>query len=106
MELSPERIEATQRFDQAIDGRLHFRLPRTEQPIPDDQRAAIVLVEVLRVDRVVDAVKRRRIEDTLEPTELADELRVNPELVEQVERINRAVHERRYTGESEHQRKR
>ena len=41
---------------QAVDDRLRLRLEGAEQPVPDDQDAAVVAVEVLAVGAVVDPV--------------------------------------------------
>ena len=71
----------------AIDGflALVFFLERAEQPVPDDEDARVVAVEVEVVGGVMDAVVRGRVENPFERTELADELRVWPELKDEVE---------------------
>ena len=57
-----------------------------EQAIEDDQHAAVVGIEVLEVRGVVHAMGRRRVQQVFEPAELRDPRRVDPELVQQVER--------------------
>ena len=72
-------------------------LEAAEQPVPDDQDAAVVPVEVLLVHAVVHPVVRRRVEDEFDwPPELADALGVNPELVDQVDGEAGEHHPRRH----------
>ena len=83
-----ERVEGTQGPPDAVDGwiALEFFLEGAEKPVPDDEQAAIVAIDVARVLGVVHPVIGRRDEDPFVPPELADVLRVDPELVDQVDR--------------------
>ncbi len=44
-----------------------FRDECCEQPIPDDQDAAEIAVEAAWLDRMMNAMMRRRVEDKLDP---------------------------------------
>ncbi len=58
---------------------------RSEQPVPDDEDAAEVAVEVTALGGMVDPVVRGGVEDELEPAgHLVDALGVDPELVDEV----------------------
>ncbi len=52
-----------------------------EQVIPDQQHAAIVLVEVFGIACVMHAVGGGRVDDPLQPTDAADELGMDEELI-------------------------
>ena len=86
----------------AVDARLVvvFFVEGAEQTIPDDQDAAVVAVEVAVVHRVMHTVVRWRAEPAVEPAELADLLRVHPELVEQIDQRDRAEHQRRHADDA------
>jgi hypothetical protein len=94
VEVGPQRIEAADRLGGAVDRALVLGGVAAEQAVPEDEDAAVVLVEVLRVGGVVDAVQGGGVEDALEAAELADELGVQPELVERVEALAGGVDQR------------
>src|SRR5207244_3002120 len=70
VDLRPERVEALERLDGAVDDGLALHLEGAEDAVPDDESAAVVLVDVARVDPVMAAVVRRRVEDPLDGAEL------------------------------------
>ena len=73
----------------------HFFGEGAEQPVPDDEDAAVVLVQVAVVHRVVHAVVAGAAEPAVEPAQAADLLRVHPVLVQQVDQRHDAEHQRR-----------
>src|SRR5690606_7810879 len=78
----PKRIPAPERLRDPVDRFLLLRLERAEEAVPDDEDAAMVLVQVLRIHAVVDPVVRRRVQHPLrEASQLPDRARVDPELV-------------------------
>ena len=82
----PDIVRAN-RFGQSVVRPGGLRREAAEHPVPDDQNAAVVLVEVLLIPAVVHTVVRRRVEDVFDwPPELSDALGVNPVLVHQVQR--------------------
>ena len=66
VERHPGRPKAADVLRQPVAGPLGFTLEGAEDPIPDDQDAAVVAVEVDLVGAVVDAVVRGRVEDELD----------------------------------------
>ncbi|MDT4852964.1 hypothetical protein FQZ97_872180 [compost metagenome] len=74
-----------------------------EQAIEHDQHAAVVAVQVLQVRGVVHAVGRGRVEHPFERAELRNPGRVNPELVEQVQREHQQDDPRRHAQERRQQ---
>ena len=71
----PGRVERVDVLGEAVDDRLVLALERAEQPVPDDEDAAVVAVEVLAVAAVVHPVVRRRVEHLLERAERAGSCR-------------------------------
>ena len=70
-----------------------IRLKSSQQPVPDDQDAAIVLVEIFRVHAMMHPVMGRGVEDEFErPPHLVDPFGVHPELVDEVHRKARKDH--------------
>ncbi len=92
-----QRVVGGDVLREPVDGPLDLRREGPEHPVPDDQDAAVVAVQVAALRGVVDAVVGRRVEDVLEGArQLADPLGVHPELVDEVgrlaERERRRVH--------------
>src|SRR5690606_27493351 len=78
-----DRMEGVDVLRQSVTDPFAFRLEGAEHAVPDDQDAAVVLVEVLLLGAVVDPVVARRVEDELDwSRQLANGLRVKQELVE------------------------
>ena len=105
LDVRPHRVPAPERTARAVDAglRVELGLEAAEQPVPDDEDAAEVAIEVDVVDRVVHPVVRRRAEPAVEPAEPADEPRVHPELVQQVDQRDDREHERRHAGDGHRQ---
>ena len=102
VDLRPERVEARERLGDAVHGRSELLRVRAEQSVPDHERRAVVLVEILRVDRVVNAVMTREVHHPVDgAAHLSDQLRVNPELVERRERVDDREDEHRNAEERE-----
>ncbi len=99
LEVGPERVPAVQGAARAVHAGLAFFLETAEHPVPDDQDAAVVAVQVAVVDGVVHAVIRRRAEPAVEPAECGHMLGVDPELVEQVDQRHHAEHQGRHAGQ-------
>jgi hypothetical protein len=102
-EVGGDRIERANPAPDAKDRRLDLVLIGAEQAIPKDENAAVILVEVLIVDAVMDPMVRGRGEHAVEPAELADELGVNPELVEEIDQADCDEHDRRHAGDRHRQ---
>jgi hypothetical protein len=103
--VGPQRVPAVERAARAIDAGLGqvFVAEGAEQPVPDDQDAAVVLVEVVVVHRVVHPVVRGAAEPAVEPAQLGHVLGVHPVLVEQVDQRDDAEHQRRHAGHGHRQ---
>jgi hypothetical protein len=82
---------------------LDLVLVSAEQPVPEDENAAVVLVEILVVDAVMDPMVRGRGEHAVEPAQLADKFGVNPELVEEIDQTDRDEYDRRHAGDRHRQ---
>src|SRR5215470_9109158 len=80
-------IVREQGLHQAVATRQVVALGRegTEHAVKNDEHPAIVVVEIFRIGSVVDAMMRRRVQDIFQPTELWNPLRVQPELIEQID---------------------
>ena len=73
-----------------------FGLEAAEQPVPQDEDAAVIPVQVLLVHAVVHPVMRRRVEDEFDgPPKLSDALGVDPELIDEIDREAGEHHPRR-----------
>lgn len=70
-------------------GDLAFGRDRAEQPVPDDQHAAVVAVEELGIAGMVSAVMVRRVEYPFERPQARYPLAVQEELVIEVDREQR-----------------
>ena len=57
----------------------------SEHPVPDDEDSSIVLVQTISVCSVMNLVMTRRVEDVVQGSQGPHQLRVDPELVEQVQ---------------------
>lgn len=94
---APQQREAAELMDDAVARAVigAFGFEGAEQAIPDDEDTGIVAVEITRVDRVVDAVMRRRVHHRFEPARTApDRFGMDPELIDQV-RSTAEQHHRR-----------
>src|ERR1700674_1665301 len=78
-----------------------FRLEAAEELVPDDEGAAMVAVDVARVRTVMHAVMRRRVQNFFERPHGANEFRMNPELVEEADRLHGHDHHRRKTDDGQ-----
>jgi hypothetical protein len=103
--VGPDRVPALQRLAGAVDARLLrvLGLESAEQVVPEHQDAAVVLVQVAVVHRVVHAVVGRRGEPAVEAAERSDLLGVDPELVEQVNQSDHGEHDRRHARQCHRQ---
>jgi hypothetical protein len=88
-----QRVVRGDVLGEPVDGPFGLRDERSEEPVPDDEDAAEVAVQVAALGGVVDAVVGGRVEGELEPAgHLVDALGVDPELVDETHR--RAERER------------
>ena len=71
-----------------------FWFERAEEFVPDDERAAVVAVDVFGIGAVLDAMMGGRVEDGFKQTDGADEFGVNPELVKKTDGLHRHDHGR------------
>ena len=60
-------------------------LKSPKHPIPNDENSSIILVQTISVCPVMDLVMTRRVEDVVQGSQGPHQLRVDPELVEQVQ---------------------
>src|SRR3954452_15619988 len=67
VERDADGMERGQLRREPVPHALALGLPRAEDPVPDDQDPAVVLVEVLMVHPVVNPVVRRCVEHALDP---------------------------------------
>ena len=84
-QIGRDRIECAQSASHAVDGLFDLSLEGAEKPVPDDENPAVILVEISVVDAVMHTVVRGGSENPVEPAELADELRMDPELVQKID---------------------
>ncbi len=105
LQVGPEGIPVGERLADPEDHRivLALVLERTEHTVPEDQDAAIILVDVTLVLRMMHTVIRRRHEYAVQHAHAADELGMHPELVDQVDRVDGHQHlERKADHEQRH----
>ena len=67
---------------------MQFLLKRAEDTIPHDQDAAIIPVNIDLILCVMNTMVRRRYENFFHPAEISDVLCMDPELINQVKRVN------------------
>lgn len=99
--IGPQRVPAVEQAARAVDAFLPvvLVLEGAEHPVPEDQDAAVVLVQVDVIHRVVHAVVAGAAEPAVEPAQAPDLLGVHPELVEQVHQRHDGEHQRRHAGQ-------
>lgn len=89
VKIGPDGVPTGEGFGDAIDHFLALGLKGAKEAVPDDEGAAVVLVDVLGVDAVVDTVMGGGVEDKLKPAgELVDGFGMDPELVEGIELVD------------------
>ena len=105
LKICPDRIPVRQRLAHAENYRLvvSLFLERAEQPVPQNEYATIILVDIALVLRMMYAVVRRRDQDTIQDAQPAYELCVHPELVDQVDGANREQHLKRESDDEQGQ---
>src|SRR5260370_1353104 len=88
MKRDEDGIVGAKRLHQAIAARqiVAFGDEGAEDAVPNDEDAAIIMVEIFGIGRVVHAMMRGRVQHVFEPAELRNPFRVKPELIEQVQR--------------------
>lgn len=84
----PERVEAMYLIHDAEVTRFDFFDIGAKNLVPDHQNSGVVAVNVLRVPRVVNAMYRWRVDDMINPAQLAHGLGMNPELICQIDADN------------------
>ena len=72
-----------------------FRLEAAEKLVPNNESAAMIAVDVAGIRTVMDSMVRWRVQHFLQRSHRANEFRVNPELVEQADRLHGHDHHRR-----------
>ncbi len=87
VQVAPHGIVARKWRADSIDDRFIVALldEGAEQAIPDNEDTAVVAIETVVVLTVMDAMIRWCDEDTIERSEFADELRVHPILIKQID---------------------
>lgn len=97
MKGNPNQVEAANLPHKPITHGVfrHFGREGTKHPIPDDEDARIIAVEIARVGRVMDAVMTGRIHHRLKPArKTIHHFCMDPELVNQVYRSTEKHHRR------------
>ena len=99
LKIDLDRIPGPHRTCDAIDGRdvIQLLLECPKQLIPEDENLAVVLIDVFWIDGMMDPMMGWRDDDMFQPPELADMLRVIPELRKEVKRCHRGNDGLRYT---------
>lgn len=100
----PEHIIARQRFDRTVTRLGRFRDERAEKSVPENENSGVIFVEIMIVRAVMNAMMRRRVENIFDRRrQFFDFLRVNPELVDQIQSVHRRECPERKTEKSERQ---
>lgn len=93
-------VEGADGRGQSVDGPLLFGLERAEHPVPDNEDARVVAVEILGIGPVVNSMVRWRVEDELDRCgKLPYSLGVDEELIDETEREPHEHHPRRDADE-------
>lgn len=94
MSVDPNRVETFDRFDDAVSGFLGLGDEGSKELVPNNKYAGVVLIEVRIVNAMMHPMVRRSVQDVFKRAEVADEFRVYPELVDQVETVHQGEHPR------------
>jgi len=94
MKRRADRVAGFQRVANAKNRCLYLRRIRAKQTVPDDERARIILVTIMKVRCMVHPVVGRRVEYMLEEPKLAHMPRMKPVLIKVIEREKRDHHQR------------
>lgn len=85
----PHDAPCGKRVHEAVNRLLLLCLECPEHSIPDDEEPGVVFVQILWIPSVVHSVVGGRVEDVLQRAKRFHHLRVDPELVDQVQLIRR-----------------
>ena len=92
---APQQVERAQLFYNPVADffALHLFGECPEDAVPDDEGSGVILIEIARVGRVVDAVVAWRVHDIFDPArEFVNCLGVDPELINEIERADEQQH--------------
>src|SRR5258707_9478204 len=78
-----------------------FRLEAAEELVPNNESAAMVAVDVTGIRTVMHAMVRWSVQNFFERSHGANEFGVNPELVEQADRLHGHDHHRRESDDGQ-----
>src|SRR4051794_21798584 len=95
MEGNADRIVGRDVLGQTVYRRLG-RILFCEGPkesIPDNQRSAVISVKVSHIRSMMSTMMRRRVQDPFERAHRAHQFRVDPELIEQADRLQGHDHD-------------
>jgi len=100
MRIGKKRIPAAQGFADTVNAGLRRQLSliRAQQPIPQDENAAKISVDIRIVDRMVYTMIHWRHKNLLRPAQCLDKSGMHPELIDQIQRPYGHDHFRRKTG--------
>lgn len=93
--LAINQVEALGRMNQAICSFLVFRMIRSEEVVEDHQDASIVHVQIARIAAMVDSMVAWGVEDPINRTQLANQLGMDPKLIERIDLTMEIKHFRR-----------
>ena len=105
LNVCPERVPVSQRLSNPEnDGiGIEFFLKTTEHSIPEYEYAAVVAIDVAFVLCMMHAVVGWCNDNSVKPAQLADVLRMYPELIDQIDGIDRGEHFDRKTDQEKRQ---
>ncbi|OBQ32086.1 MAG: hypothetical protein AN485_22450 [Anabaena sp. MDT14b] len=95
MKHAPQQVERAQLLDDPIADFFAFDFlgKGSEDAVPDDEGPGVILVQIARVGRMVDAVMAWRVHDIFDPArEFVNCLGVDPELINEIERADEQQH--------------
>ena len=102
----PQDVERAELADDSIARPVvvALALVSAEHPVPDDEDAGIIAVEIARIDGMMDAMVRWRVHHRLEPgRHPPDHLGMDPELVDEIDPGAEKHHRRRESDQEQGQ---
>ena len=82
-EMHLERIDGIELGGKAIGRLENLILKGAKHPIPNDEHAPIIFIQIELVRAMVHPVQRGTVENLFEPTHFADDLCMQPKLIRQ-----------------------
>lgn len=102
MQVGPNRVMPLKLIENPVPRLLLLLDEGAEESVPDYQDTTVVPVEIFVVDSMMDAMVRRRVQNSFEEPDLPNKPGVNPELIDEIHSVHRQKHPR--SKADEHQR--